>query len=120
MVEVKEGDEIVHGEKTEKAAADGTITLKGIRVKQGEIFILKYVAATGNNSGAGESVAVGYFDGRRNKFLKETDETGRTDYWLIWTGEVILIEGQYPVAYFEAANTGELLELHYYGIKRKA
>ena len=96
-----------HSRVVKKATADGALELTDERLEPGEILEVRTLSVTGTNHAAGEYLYLGYWDRVARCYVKHAVNTGATKVVVEWSGFLRLTEGMYPLAYLEAANTGE-------------
>ena len=113
------GDKLYNKRNIVTLTADGQAWLRTDQVDPGFVLEVHKMTAYGNNSGAGESVDLGYTHLNTDNYLYGVLSTGAVDYRVSMPGKLYLGEGQQPMAHFEAGNDTEVLTLLVNGILKK-
>lgn len=100
-----------------KVTADGALEIKDDPLKQSEILEVTSLSVTGTNHGATEYLFLGYFNRDSRSYVKHGLNTAAVQVVTNWEGLLRLTEGMYPLAYLEAANTGETVVFNINGQK---
>jgi len=113
------GDKLYLRRKVTTCTADGVVNLRTDPVDEGYVLEIQHLCATGNNSGAAESVDLGYTEAHVDNYVDGAIQTGATNVLVRITRPMYLRPGMQPLAHFAAANTGEILVLVVNGVLRK-
>lgn len=108
--------QIINRAVTLNVTADGALEIADQEVEPGYVLRLRNMSLTGTNHGAGEYLYVGWRDVQSRHYLTYAVNTGATAVVTDWKGEVWLGEGQKPMAYLLAANSGEIVEFTVSGL----
>jgi len=106
-----------HSRVPKVVTADGALEITDERLEPGEILEVRDLSVTGTNHGSGEYLFLGYWDRVARCYIKHAVNTASVKVVTEWNGFLRLTEGMYPLAYLEAANTGETIVLIVNGAK---